>query len=119
MLSLAESAAQQERRSANLGRVVPLSATKHLAGMSSLTACGGVYLGLRYGLGIIVSLANMFVLTRWIGPHAYGLFVTALGLTAFLAALSRGGIDTYIVRLASTPEKRVYDVATTLILGHS
>ena len=43
---------------------------------------------MRYGLGIIVSLANMFVLTRWIGPHAYGLFVTALGLTAFLAALA-------------------------------
>jgi len=119
MLSLAESAAQQERRSANLGRVVPLSATKHLAGMSSLTACGGVYLGLRYGLGILVSLGNMIVLTRWIGPHAYGLFVTSLGLSSFLAAVARGGIDTYIVRLETSPGKPVYEVANTLILCHS
>jgi O-antigen/teichoic acid export membrane protein len=58
-------------------------------------------------------------LTRWIGPHAYGLFVTVLGLTSFLAALTRGGIDTYLVRAEATPDKRTYDVATTLIGGLS
>jgi O-antigen/teichoic acid export membrane protein len=93
--------------------------TSSSGGFSMLTTRGGVYLGLRYGLGILVSLSNMLVLTRWIGPHAYGLFVTALGLTSFLAALARGGIDTYIVRLEARPDQRVYDVATTLILGNS
>ncbi|MGC2193457.1 MAG: oligosaccharide flippase family protein, partial [Terriglobales bacterium] len=57
------------------------------------------------------------VLTRWIGPHAYGLFVTALGLTSFLALLSRGGIDTYLVRAESPPDERTYSVATTLVMG--
>ena len=31
---------------------------------------GGAYLAARYGLGIFVSLGNMLVMTRWLGPHA-------------------------------------------------
>jgi PST family polysaccharide transporter len=73
----------------------------------------------RYGLGIFISFANMLVLTRWIGPHAYGLFVTALGLSSFLAALTRGGIDTYLVRVEPAPSQKSYDVANTLVLGCS
>jgi len=87
--------------------------------LSALTTRGGIFLGLRYGLGVFVSLGNMLILTRWIGPHTYGVFVTVLGLTSFLAALARGGIDTYLVRMESPPGKRTYDVATTLILGIS
>jgi O-antigen/teichoic acid export membrane protein len=48
--------------------------------LKQITTRGGVYLGLRYGFGILISMGNMLVLTWWIGPHAYGLFVTALGL---------------------------------------
>jgi O-antigen/teichoic acid export membrane protein len=80
-----------------------------------LTSRGGIYLGIRYGLGILVSFGNMLVMTRWIGPHAYGLFVTAVGLTSFLASLTRGGIDTYLVRAEAIPHRRAYDVAATLI----
>jgi PST family polysaccharide transporter len=83
--------------------------------LSFLTSRAGVYLGARYGLGILVSFANMLVMTRWIGPHAYGLFVTAVGLTSFLASLTRGGIDTYLVRAEVPPDRRTYDVAATLI----
>ena len=87
--------------------------------LTALASRGGVYLGLRYGLGALIGFANMFVLTRWIGPHAYGLFVTALGLTSFLATLTRAGIDTYLVRAESDPDERTYYVASTLILGFS
>jgi O-antigen/teichoic acid export membrane protein len=87
--------------------------------LTILTAKGGLYLGMRYGLGIFVSFANMLVLTRWIGPHAYGLFVTALGLSSFLAALTRGGIDIYLVRAEPGPSQKSYDVANTLVLGCS
>jgi len=80
-----------------------------------LTSRAGVYLGVRYGLGIVVSFGNMLVMTRWIGPHAYGLFVTAMGLTSFLASLTRGGIDTFLVRAETPPDRRTYDVAATLI----
>jgi PST family polysaccharide transporter len=87
--------------------------------VSMLHSRAGLYLAIRYGLGILVSCANMFVLTRWIGPHDYGLFVTALGLTAFLATLARAGIDTYLIRAEVEPDDRAYSTATTLILSFS
>ena len=87
--------------------------------LRQLTTQDGVYVGLRYGLGILIGLANMFVLTWWIGPHAYGLFVTAIGLSSFLGNLSRGGADTYLVRRDRPPDRRLYRVATTLIAGNS
>ncbi len=65
---------------------------------SSQTVRGGVYLAARYGLGVVVSLGNMLVMTWWIGPHSYGVFVTAIGLVAFLSNLARAGVDTYLVR---------------------
>src|SRR5437868_14791731 len=92
----------------------PLTAT-----FSALTTRGGVYLGIRYGLGVLISIGNMFVLTWWIGPHAYGIFVTVIGLTAFLGSLTRSGVDTYLVRRAAEPEERMYHVASTLILAFS
>ena len=80
---------------------------------------GGLYLAGRYGLGMIVSLGNMLVMTWWIGPHAYGLFVTAIGMVTFLAGLARGGVDTYLVRSQAAPDRRMYGTAATLILSAS
>lgn len=89
------------------------------ASAPGVSASDAIYLGLRYGVGILVGFVNMFVLTWWIGPHAYGLFVTAIGLSSFLANLTRAGADTYLVRRETAPEIRVYHVASTLILGCS
>jgi O-antigen/teichoic acid export membrane protein len=83
---------------------------------SSKSARGGMFLAARYGLGAFVSLGNMLVMTWWIGPHAYGLFVTAVGLVTFLGALARMGVDIYLIRCPSAPSERVYGVATALIL---
>jgi PST family polysaccharide transporter len=58
----------------------------------------------------------MLVMTWWIGPHDYGLFVAAIGLVAFLSTLARAGVDTYLVRREAAPDERVYDIASTLIL---
>jgi O-antigen/teichoic acid export membrane protein len=87
--------------------------------LSGETISGGAYLAARYGLGVLVSVANMLVMTWWIGPHSYGLFVTAIGIVAFLATLARGGIDTYLVRSETPPDFRSYSTATTLILAGS
>jgi len=80
---------------------------------------GGIYLAGRYGLGVLVSLGNMLVMTWWIGPHAYGLFVTAIGIVAFLSAVARSGVDTYLVRSETPPDGRMYGTAATLILSIS
>jgi len=82
---------------------------------SADTTRGGIYLAIRYGLGVLVSVGNMLVMTWWIGPHAYGLFVTAIGIVSFLASLARGGIDTYLVRSELPPDSCMYGTATTLI----
>src|SRR5580700_287372 len=87
--------------------------------LSGETISGGAYLAARYGLGVLVSVANMLVMTWWIGPHSYGLFVTAIGIVAFLATLARGGIDIYLVRSETPPDFRSYSTATTLILAGS
>lgn len=83
--------------------------------LNQITIRSGMYLGLRYGFGILISLGNMLVLTWWIGPRAYGLFVTVIGLTGFLASLTRAGADTYLVRMEETPSARHYCVALTLV----
>lgn len=70
-------------------------------------------------MGVLVSVANMLVMTCWIGPHAYGVFVTAIGIVAVLACLSRGGIDTYLVRCDAPPNDRTYGTAAALILALS
>src|SRR2546426_5715503 len=95
----------------------PRSAAANL--FSAQTVRGGIYLTARYGLGVVVSLGNMLVMTWWIGPHSYGLFVTAIGLVAFLSNLARAGVDTYLVRRKAAPGARLYDVAATLILSVS
>jgi O-antigen/teichoic acid export membrane protein len=86
--------------------------------LGALATRGGAYLTLRYGLSILVSIANMFLLTRWIGPHAYGLFVTAVGFTTFFASLTRFGVDTYLVRCDPAPDRQQYRVAFTLVLSN-
>lgn len=80
-----------------------------------LTRRGAFYLGARYGLSLLISLGNMLVLTWWIGPHAYGVFVTAVGLTTFLAGISRCGVDTYLIRCEPAPPQSHYNIAFTLI----
>ncbi|HVO80424.1 MAG TPA: oligosaccharide flippase family protein [Terriglobales bacterium] len=89
------------------------------ASFSHLATAGAGYLAIRYGLGVLVSLGNMLVLTWWIGPHAYGVFVTAISLVAFLASLGRAGVDTYLVRRAAAPDARLYGIAATVILAVS
>jgi O-antigen/teichoic acid export membrane protein len=86
---------------------------------TSRTVRGGIYLMSRYGLGVLVSLGNMLVMTRWIGPHSYGLFVTAIGLVGFLSTLARAGVDVYLVRREAAPNEHVYNVAATLIFSIS
>jgi len=106
-----------------LARAVPATLAEHAAveetAISPQTLRGGLYLTVRYGLGVLVSVGNMLVLTWWIGPHDYGLFVTAIGLVTFFSSVARAGVDTYLVRCESDPSPRIYHIAGTLVLGIS
>jgi len=97
----------------------PISSSKVDEPLSHETVRGGLYLAGRYALGVVVSLGNMLVMTWWIGPHAYGIFVTAISIVALLAAVARSGIDTYLVRREAAPDEVVYGTAATVLLAIS
>jgi hypothetical protein len=49
---------------------------------------GGVYLFVRLGLGMAISTVGVILLTRTIGPGAYGLYAAALGIYTYLTHLN-------------------------------
>jgi O-antigen/teichoic acid export membrane protein len=104
---------------AGMAASTPQTSLRAAPQVNGLATRSGLYLTARYGLSILVSIGNMFLLTRWIGPHAYGLFVTAVGLTTVLGSLTRFGVDTYLVRCEPPPQRAQYNVAFTLILINS
>lgn len=86
---------------------------------ATLSQRGVLYIAARYGSGALVNAANVFVLTWWIGPRAYGAFITAVGITTFLSSVARAGLDTCLVRAEQTPTQKDYNTAHTLILAIS
>lgn len=77
---------------------------------------GATYLFLRQGLGIIISAVGLVLLTRAIGPGAYGLYAAAVGILAYLSALCKWGIDVYLIRRKEEPQPQDYHQAFTLLL---
>ncbi len=87
--------------------------------VTSLSQRGVAYIAARYGCSSLVNAGNVLVLTWGIGPRAYGIFVTAVGVTTFLASLTRAGLDTHLVRSEESPRREDCDTAFTLILSIS
>ena len=84
--------------------------------MVSLSQRGVAFIAARYGASSLIQAGNVLVLTWWIGPRAYGAFVTAVGITTFLSSITRAGLDTHLVRSEEVPTREDYDTAFTLIL---
>jgi len=77
---------------------------------------GGIYLFLRHGLGIAISGVGLILLTRNIGPGAYGLYAAAVGIHLYLSTLCKWGVDVYLIRRTEDPQPRDYHQAFTLLL---
>src|SRR5215217_8776205 len=77
---------------------------------------GGVYLVLRQGLGVIVSAVGVIVLTRIIGPEAYGLYAAAFGIYIYLFIVFQWGVNTYLIRREEEPLPQDYNQAFSLLL---
>ncbi|MDD3653295.1 MAG: oligosaccharide flippase family protein [Desulfotomaculaceae bacterium] len=77
---------------------------------------GGAYLAVRQGLGLIIGLGGVLLLTRIIGPENYGLYSAALGIVGYMGNLTGLGINVYIVRREAEPGINVYHQAFTLML---
>ena len=64
------------------------------------------------GIGIV----GVVVLTRQIGPSDYGRYVGSLAIVTFLTAVTRIGVDTYVIRRPEEPDRHAYRVTFTLML---
>jgi PST family polysaccharide transporter len=59
---------------------------------------GGISLTLRQILVLLLSLANVLVVARILGPEVYGIVATSLGIFYFLLWTSKLGLGVYLVR---------------------
>jgi O-antigen/teichoic acid export membrane protein len=77
---------------------------------------GGALLMGRQVVSMGLSLIGLLVITRIIGPAAYGPYVAALGICQYAQNLGQAGIGVYLVRATGEVTERTFDVATTLLL---
>ncbi|WP_188816813.1 oligosaccharide flippase family protein [Calditerricola satsumensis] len=77
---------------------------------------GGFYLALRQGLGMLIGVGGVLVLTRTIGPQAYGIYAGVLGVYAYLHSLSQWGIGVYLIRREGEIKEEAYHQAFTFLL---
>src|SRR5829696_7620278 len=77
---------------------------------------GGIYLYVRQGLGVAIGVIGVILLTRTIGPEAYGLYAAALGIFLYLFYLSQWGVEVYLIRREGEPQPHEYNQAFTLLL---
>lgn len=77
---------------------------------------GGTYLVLRQGLGLLVNLGGVLLLTRIIGPEKYGLYAAALSVFTYFQIVSQLGIEVYLVRREGEEQLTTYHQAFTLLL---
>jgi O-antigen/teichoic acid export membrane protein len=80
---------------------------------------GGFYLALRQGVGMVISLGGVLVLTRLIGPEQYGLYAGTFGVFWYIQTLFQMGIEVYLVRYEGDESAAVHHQAFTLLLGLS
>ncbi|MEA2790292.1 MAG: hypothetical protein QOG73_2698 [Acetobacteraceae bacterium] len=77
---------------------------------------GGALLMGRQLISMGLSLVGLLVITRIIGPAAYGPYVAALGICQYAQNLGQAGIGDYLVRASGHVSERTHDVATTLLV---
>lgn len=77
---------------------------------------GGAFLLVRQGMGIVISVVGVLLVTRVIGPRQYGLFAAAVGIVSFLSLFGNWGLDVYLLRKTEDPEEKEFHQAFTLLL---
>ncbi len=88
-------------------------------GLRSKVLQGGLYLAIRQGIGMVISLVGVLLITRVIGPKQYGLYASAFGLFYYLQNISQLGLTVFLVRKEREEGKddgHIYDQAFTLLL---
>jgi len=81
-------------------------------GLKSKVLTGGFYLTIRNVVAAGLSLVNVLVIARILGPKNYGIATVAVGIFYFLIWTCRLGLNTYLVRQPSLPENGPQQIVT-------
>ncbi len=84
-------------------------------GLRSKIMQGSLYLIFREGLGMVISIGAVLLVTRTIGPAQYGIFTVAYSLCSFLQGIGHLGIGLYLVRQEGEQTEKDYHQAFTLL----
>lgn len=83
------------------------------------TLKGGAYLAVREMVGMGIRFLGVVIVTRQIGPHAFGTYSGAAAFIAVAVLLSQMGMEIYLIRQPKEPSKRDYDEVFTFIAALS
>ena len=87
------------------------------AKLRELAFRGGSYLALREGLGMLIRLVGVMVVTRTIGPRDFGLYVAAAAFAALVASVAQLGAEVYLIRQPEEPPLEQYhEVFSALVV---
>jgi O-antigen/teichoic acid export membrane protein len=77
---------------------------------------GGLYLVLRQAAGTILGVLSVFLVTRAIGPGAYGVYAAAQGVGQFVLQLAQLGVGMYLIRAKEVREDDLHQGFTAMAL---
>jgi O-antigen/teichoic acid export membrane protein len=84
--------------------------------LRELVLQGGIYLSLRQGLSFVIGFLSVILVTRTIGPAAYGLYAAVYGMFFYLSQVTQMGLNIYLVRKEGEVQDEVYHQAFSLLL---
>ncbi len=87
------------------------------AGLRQQVLKGGAFMMGRQVVMTSMSIIGVLIVTRVLGPQRYGAYAAALGIVQFLMGLGQMGVEVYLIRTPEGLERRVYHVASTLLLA--
>lgn len=93
-----------------------MSSEPAASGLRGKIFAGGAMMMGRQVVSMGLSLIGLLVITRIIGPKAYGPYVAALGICQYAQNVGQAGIGVFLVRRAQEVTPRTDHVATTLLL---
>jgi O-antigen/teichoic acid export membrane protein len=77
---------------------------------------GSAYMSFRLLAGAIIGIVGISLLTRFIGPANYGVFVAAHATLVYLIAITECGIGVYLIRLTGNDPEESHQALTLLLL---
>ena len=86
-----------------------------MSGLRGQATQGATFMAAREGVGVAIGLVGVVLLTRLMGPAAYGVYAAAVALLGYLSSLGQWGLRVQLVSRPVEPEPDEYRQAFTLL----